>query len=152
MQPKRGASHSVPGEAPVAGLDILVFVAALIVVIFIGIAGLIILWQMVFGPINLEKLISEPDGSGASLSRFQFLVFTFVIAMSLFLIVIGQAPPHFPTGISPDVLGLLGISDGSYVISKGIQKSADKAKASKGTDGKDDGDKGKEEKPKDAGA
>ena len=124
-------------------MEELKFIAALIVVIFIGAAGSIILWQMVFGPINLEKLISEDDGT-ASLSRFQFLVFTFVIAMSLLLIVIGQKPPHFPTSISPDVLGLLGISGGSYVISKGIQKSADKAKAGKGTDGKDDGDKGKE--------
>ena len=115
-------------------METLAFVAALIVVIFIGAAGSIILWQMAFGPINLEKLISEDDGT-ASLSRFQFLVFTFVIAMSLLLIVIGQKPPHFPTSISPDVLGLLGISGGSYVISKGIQKSGGKGAAGGGSAG-----------------
>ncbi len=123
------------------------FIAGLIVVVFIGLAGLLILWYMVTEKINLEKLISEDDGT-ASMSRFQFLVFTFVIAMSLFLIIVGQEPPHFPDNIPPEVLALLGISGGSYVISKSIQKSADKAadkaKAGKGTDGKDDGDKGKE--------
>ena len=107
-------------------METLAFVAALIVVIFIGAAGSIILWRMVDGTIKLEKLISEQDGT-ASLSRFQFLVFTFVIAMSLLLIVIGQKPPQFPTGISPDVLALLGISSGSYVIAKGIQKAGGNA-------------------------
>ncbi len=107
-------------------METLAFVAALIVVIFIGAAGSIILWRMVDGTINLGKLISEQDGT-ASLSRFQFLVFTFVIAMSLLLIVIGQKPPAFPQGISPDVLALLGISSGSYLISKGIQKAGGNA-------------------------
>ena len=127
-------------------METLVFVGVLIVEIFIGLAGSIILWRMVDGTINLGKLISEPDDSGASLSRFQFLIFTFVIAMSLLLIVIGQEPPHFPTGISPDVLALLGISSGSYLISKGIQKSG--GNAGKGAGGEDDGNKGKDEKPK----
>lgn len=126
-------------------METLAFVAALIVVIFIGAAGSIILWRMVDGTINLEKLISEQDGT-ASLSRFQFLVFTFVIAMSLLLIVIGQEPPQFPKGISPDVLALLGISSGSYVVSKGIQKAG--GNAGKGAGGKDDGNKGKDDKPK----
>ena len=121
-------------------METLVFVGVLIVEIFIGVAGSIILWRMVDGTINLGKLISEPDGSGASLSRFQFLVFTFVIAMSLLLIVIGQDPPHFPMGISPDVLALLGISGGTYMISKGIQKAG--GNADKGAGGKEDGDKG----------
>ncbi len=107
-------------------MDDLAYIAALIVMFFIGAAGLIILWRMVDGTINLEKLISEQDGT-ASLSRFQFLVFTFVIAMSLLLVVIGQKEPAFPTGISPDVLALLGISSGSYVISKGIQKAGGNA-------------------------
>ncbi len=131
-------------------METLAFVAALIVVIFIGAAGSIILWRMVDGTIKLEKLISEPDGSGASLSRFQFLVFTFVIATSLLLIVIGQEPPHFPTGISPDVLALLGISSGSYMISKGIQKAG--GNADNGAGGKEDGDKGKDLKPEGSAA
>lgn len=114
-------------------MESLPFIAGLIVVVFIGLAGLMILWYMVTGKINLEKLISEDDGT-ASLSRFQFLVFTFVIAMSLFLIVVGQETPKFPD-IPAEVLALLGISGGSYVVSKGIQKTT--------------ATKGKEEKPKD---
>ena len=117
------------------------FIAGLIVVVFIGLAGLLILWYMVTGKINLEKLISEDDGT-ASMSRFQLLVFTIVIAMSLFLIIVGQEPPAFPPKIPAEILALLGISGGSYVISKGIQKSG----------GKDDSDKGKEKKPKDPAA
>lgn len=109
--------------------------AGLIVVIFIGLAGLMILWYMVTGRINLEKLISEDDGT-ASLSRFQFLVFTFVIAMSLFLVIVGKTPPDFPPDIPPEILALLGISGGSYVISKGIQKGA-KSKKDKGKDVED---------------
>ncbi len=106
--------------------------AGLIVVIFIGLSGLMILWYMVTGRINLEKLISEDDGT-ASLSRFQFLVFTFVIAMSLFLVIVGKTPPAFPPDIPPEILALLGISGGSYVISKGIQKGAE-SKKDKGKD------------------
>lgn len=103
-------------------MEALKLTAGWIVVIFIGITGLVILWHMVNGKINLEKLISESDGT-ASMSRFQFLVFTLVIAMSLFLIIVGQAPLKFPD-IPPEILALLGISGGSYVISKGIQKTS----------------------------
>mgnify|MGYP001609450036 FL=1 len=37
---------------------------------------IVFIWKRV---INFEKLISEQDGS-ASFSRFQFLIFTFIIA------------------------------------------------------------------------
>lgn len=105
-------------------MNLVTQIAAWIVVIFIGLTSLLILWYMVTGKINLEKLISEDDGT-ASLSRFQFLVFTFVIAMSLFLVIVGQNPPKFPGEIAPEIMALLGISRGSYVISKGIQKGAE---------------------------
>ena len=72
--------------------------------------------------IDLSQLISETNG-GASLSRFQFLVFTFVIALCLFLVVVGSGgAPAFPN-IPPGIFALLGISAGSYVVSKGIQFS-----------------------------
>ena len=105
-------------------MELVKLIAAWIVVIFIGLTSLLILWYMVTEKIKLEKLISEKNGD-ASLSRFQFLVFTFVIAMSLFLVVIGQDPPIFPPKIAPEIMALLGISGGSYVISKGIQKGAE---------------------------
>lgn len=102
-------------------MNLITLIAAWIVVIFIGVTSLLILWYMFTGKIDLAKLISEEDGT-ASLSRFQFLVFTFVIALSLFLVIIGSETPKFPDEIAPGVLALLGISGGSYVISKGIQK------------------------------
>jgi len=64
-------------------------------------------------------LISDANGD-ASLSRFQFLVFTFVVAMSLFYLIVIKTPPDYPA-IPNQILALLGISGGSYVLSKGIQ-------------------------------
>ncbi|MCP4267211.1 MAG: hypothetical protein GY777_16850 [Candidatus Brocadiaceae bacterium] len=87
----------------------------------IGLFGIIVLWKMAFGPIDLTNLISETDGSGASLSRFQFLIFTFVISMSLLWVILTLK--GFPSDIPNDIFVLLGISAGSYAISKGIQKS-----------------------------
>ena len=68
--------------------------------------------------IDLEFLISDENGD-ASLSRFQFLVFTFVVAMSLFYLIVIKTPPDYPS-IPNQILALLGISGGSYVLSKGI--------------------------------
>jgi hypothetical protein len=68
--------------------------------------------------IDLRYLIAGTDGD-ASLSRFQFLIFTFVIALSLFLIIVSVNPPAFPP-IPGGILALLGISGGSYVVSKGV--------------------------------
>jgi uncharacterized BrkB/YihY/UPF0761 family membrane protein len=90
--------------------------------IFVGLLGGIILWLIIRGRINLSQLISEPSGQ-ASLSRFQFLIFTFVIALSLFLIIVAGDKPMFPATIPGGILALLGISGGSYVISKGIQST-----------------------------
>jgi hypothetical protein len=105
------------------GMASVTLIAAWIVVVFIGLTSLLILWHMFTGKIDLAKLISEEDGT-ASLSRFQFLVFTFVIALSLFLVIVGSDTPKLPDKIAPGILALLGISGGSYVISKGIQKGA----------------------------
>ena len=86
--------------------------------------GFVVVYKMFSGAIDLRQLISEPNGD-ASISRFQLLIFTFVISMSLFLIVVShEGGPAFPSkeAIPPEILALLGISAGSYVISKGIQK------------------------------
>ena len=86
--------------------------------------------------IDLKFLLSEKDGS-ASLSRFQLLVFTFMIA-SLFLILTftktgGIGWPSVPNS----VLGLLGISGGTYLTSKGIQKTAEhKSEGASGQSGR----------------
>ena len=80
--------------------------------------------------INLEKLISEQDGA-ASLSRFQFLLFTFVVASAYIVLAFHnvQAGNNLPA-IPGEVLGLIGISGGSYVVSKGIQKTSEQKDAS----------------------
>lgn len=94
---------------------------------------IMLLWKMATNKIDLKDVLME-DGK-ASLSRLQFLIFTFVIALSYFLLVI-RANTGTPSAtfilpdISPGVLGLMGISGGSYVLSKGIQKAADVAGSS----------------------
>jgi hypothetical protein len=101
---------------------VLTATAGWVVVAFVGLFGLIFLIRVLQDRIVLNKLISEPNGD-ASLSRLQFLIFTFVIAMSLFLIIVGQkGGPAFPE-IPAGIMALLGISGGSYLVSKGIQFS-----------------------------
>src|SRR6266851_2034799 len=100
-------------------MEYLKLASGIVIVIFTGLlAGTILFWIWT-GKITLYKLLSEPNGD-ASLSRLQFLIFTFVIALSFFLIVAGHAPPVFPS-IPPEVLTLLGISGSSYLVSKAIQ-------------------------------
>ena len=70
--------------------------------------------------IDISKLLTE-DGGGASMSRFQLLIFTFVIALSFFLIVVCDC--KFPE-IPANVLALPGISTPTYGASKGIQASS----------------------------
>ena len=89
--------------------------------LLVGMIGLAVVYRMFNGSINLTQLVSEPTGD-ASMSRFQFLVFTFVVAISFMLITVSNKQPTFPE-IPPTVLALLGISAGSYIVSKGIQKN-----------------------------
>ncbi|MBI3694741.1 MAG: hypothetical protein HY238_07875 [Acidobacteria bacterium] len=83
-----------------------------------------IIYYIWSGKIDLSMLISEKTGE-ASMSRFQLLVFTFVIAMSLFFVIMGKpgSAPAFKE-IPSGILALLGISGSSYLVSKGIQSGA----------------------------
>jgi len=92
--------------------------------------GMVILVEIIRGNIDLSGLLSE-DGK-ASMSRFQLLIFTFVIALSLFLMV-AENGSKFPD-IPANVLTLLGISASTYAVSKGIQ-----AGSKQGPDGKNGG-------------
>ncbi|SRR5258707_10314908 len=101
---------------------------AIIVVLF----ALLILWKMFRGDISLDGLLSEPPAPGvdmsdpgaampkASLSRFQFMLFTFVIA-GLYLLLSIEAGTFID--IPTNVLGLLGISGGSYLVSKAVSSN-----------------------------
>lgn len=92
--------------------------------VLLGAFALAIIYKMLKGEIDLTFLIAGDDGD-ASLSRFQFLVFTFVIAFSLFLVIVGAKDgPAFPHEIPGGILALLGISGGSYVASKGVDANA----------------------------
>ena len=102
--------------------EILGLLAGYTIVILIGIIGFVVIKRMWTGEIDLKNIIAEPDGSGASISRFQFLLFSFVISMSLMWVILKTG--QFPTEIPAGVFALLGISGGSYVISKGIHESA----------------------------
>jgi hypothetical protein len=86
--------------------------------------ALLILWKIYKNEIAIDGLLTEPpppgvsiDDAKASLSRFQFLLFTFVIA-GLFLLLSIEAGTF--VNIPDNVLYLLGISGGSYALSKAI--------------------------------
>ena len=90
----------------------------------------LILAAIASGKIDISKLITE-EGGGASMSRFQLLIFTFVIGLSFFLVVVCDCRmPDIPA----NVLALLGISATTYGVSKGIQASGG-LKGKTGTDG-----------------
>ena len=93
-------------------------IAIAVVVILLGLA-FVIFFKIWTDRINITMIVSEPDGK-ASLSRFQFLLFTFVIA-GLYLLLCIESGTF--VDIPESVLGLLGISGGSYVLSKSIGAS-----------------------------
>lgn len=116
----------------------------LIYVLLVFIAGIaaVILYKMWTNQIDLKGLVSEKGSGKASLSRFQFLLFTFIIGGGyltlVFKIVLtcdpavaiaGEAAANacrLP-GLDQNVLVLLGISGAGYLTSKGIQTSQDNA-------------------------
>jgi len=98
-----------------------------IAIILLGFAALV-LWALVRNEDSLLGLVLEPrlpndppDSQKASLSRFQFLIFTFVIA-GLFLLLSIEAGTF--VNVPENVLYLLGISGGSYVTSKWVGKES----------------------------
>lgn len=106
----------VPGEPS----DKLKFAFQYGMLILLFLFGFMILAAIASGKIDISTLLTE-DGGGASMSRFQLLIFTFVIALSFFLIVVCEC--KFPE-VPANVLALLGISATTYGVSKGIQASS----------------------------
>jgi hypothetical protein len=104
-----------PSANRLQDLQLTIGYGLLIIVFFLG---FVILADIFTGRIDLSQLLAE-QGGGASMSRFQLLVFTFVIGLSFFLIVAGTG--KFPSPIPPEVMTLLGISATTYGVSKGIQ-------------------------------
>jgi hypothetical protein len=76
--------------------DVLGLAAGWVLVVFVGLLCLTFLIKVWTNEINISRVISEPNGD-ASLSRLQFLIFTVVISMSLFLVIMENQPqPAFP--------------------------------------------------------
>ncbi len=117
-------------------------VAIGIALVVVGMA-LAVLRALYDGTINLTYLLAEPAAPDtlpstdpaappvappppqtpkASLSRFQFLVFTFVIA-GVYLVLSLEAGTFVE--IPEHVLWLLGVSGGTYATSKGIKAWSD---------------------------
>ena len=87
---------------------------------FLALLQALIVWKMANNDIDLKFLIADAEGY-ASLSRFQFLIFTFVIGVGVvYLTVQGEAFPKLDHG----VLVLLGISGASYALGKGLDNKA----------------------------
>jgi hypothetical protein len=110
----------VPGKADQKVVYAIEYAALIITFLF----GFMILAAIVSGKIDISRILEEKGsaGGGASMSRFQLLIFTFVVAISLLLIVVNNG--DFPEKIPAGVLTLLGISASTYAVSKGIQAGA----------------------------
>jgi hypothetical protein len=105
--------------------DLAMLVAIVLSVILLGF-GAVILGMILTGQIDLSDILVESGENGskkASLSRLQFLMFSFVIA-GLYLVICVESGTF--VDVPPGVLILLGISGGSYVVSKGMGKSPQK--------------------------
>jgi hypothetical protein len=96
-------------------------IIAIVLAVIVGGLGITIVVRVALGKIKLDDIFQEEIDAGkmaTSLSKFQFLLFTFVIGLSLFLITVEKK--DFPNRIDPSVLALLGISAGTAVVSNGI--------------------------------
>jgi hypothetical protein len=112
-------------------MNIMTQICGLIVCLFVGALGLAIVIKVFTGSIDLTNLINE-GSYGASMSRFQFLIFTFVIAIAFFkLVEKNDKFPDVPNG----VLTLLGISASTYAVGKGLSSNESKNDDSRGGDG-----------------
>jgi hypothetical protein len=112
--------------------------------------ALVVAWKLASNQIDLRYLLSEPAGPlqpgadpdepgtepKASISRFQFLIFTFVIA-GVYLILCLESGKF--VDIPENVILLLGVSGTSYAASKGIKAAADTSQRNAQVAGKDNG-------------
>lgn len=107
--------------------DLKVATAVIAYVFAAGFLGLfwVIILKVASDKINIGSIIVEGDGSGkGSISRFQLLVFTLTIAgLYLILCIENGALIDVPNG----ALGLLGISGGSFLMSKGMSTKKTKS-------------------------
>lgn len=109
----------VPG-APMEKLKIAIAYGGLILLFLFG---FLVLAAIASNKIDISQLLEEKGTGGASMGRFQLLIFVFVIGLSFFVVVLCKCEiPDVPA----TVLALLGVSATTYGVGKGIQASAKK--------------------------
>ena len=109
----------VPG-APMEKLKLAIAYGGLIILFLFG---FLVLAAIASNKIDISLLLEEKGTGGASMGRFQLLIFVFVIGLSFFLVVLCKCEiPDVPA----TVLALLGVSATTYGVGKGIQASVKK--------------------------
>lgn len=106
--------------AGAAAADRLKLATEYALLIFLFFLSIIVLLSMISNRIDLSQLIEELSG-GASMARFQLLLFTFVIGFTFLIVVACKC--EFPN-VPPNVLALLGVSASTYAVGKGLQVSS----------------------------
>lgn len=101
--------------------------AVLATLTLVALAAVIVI-KIMRNEIKIDQLLSNSPES--SLSRFQFLIFTFTIGFCYMMVMLYKISDNVSAQsiALPDAtgaMGLLGISAGGYVLSKGIQTSGD---------------------------
>lgn len=108
-----------PLGADTQPLDRLKVSVGYVLLFLLLVLGLQICLHVATGKIDLAFLIADSEGF-ASMGRFQLLVFTFVVALSFFLVVLDKRElPNVPAS----VLTLLGISASTFAVSKSVDAS-----------------------------
>jgi len=109
----------VPG-APMEKLKLAFAYGGLILLFLLG---FVVVAAIAGNKIDISHLLEEKGVGGASMGRFQLLIFTLVIGLGFFLVLLCECKiPDVPT----NVLALLGVSATTYGVGKGIQATTSK--------------------------
>ena len=112
-------TSATTSAATPTGLDYLLGWMCIAFVVLMGLLCVMLLIKMWRNEINLSSLLEEANGQ-ASMSRFQLLIFSLVVAVGVFLSILHTMRlPEIPNS----VLTLLGISASTYAVGKGISFS-----------------------------
>ncbi len=104
-------------RAPMEKLKIAIAYGGLILLFLFG---FLVLAAIASNKIDISQLLEEKGTGGASMGRFQLLIFVFVIGLSFFVVVLCKCEiPDVPA----NVLALLGVSATTYGVGKGIEAS-----------------------------
>ena len=100
-------------------MDTLRIVVGWVVVVFVAALAATILYKIWMDQIKLNMLLGNDQDGDASMSRFQLLIFTIVVALSFFYLVTAPSAEGLPD-VPGSVLTMLGISGSAYLVAKGI--------------------------------